>query len=184
MRYFELYPDMRVPGRWHLGDVFRNGVDQKQAFDSHRLLNPDPVDIEVTHPGRGLDYSVTAFDVPVATHKLALAMGVVAGSDIQLIPAKVGGTWGYEVVNCTRLVDCLDEHHSEFEKWTVNDHRPDRVGRYRWVYGLKLDPTRIPSGAHCFRVAGWTVALVVSQELRSVMEHVGCIGADFVNVCG
>src|SRR5262249_45444078 len=136
-----------------------------------------------TDPGRSLDYSSTVFNVPIVSDKLGLAIAVVAGHDVQRLPARVGGRVGYEAINCIRALDCLDEARSNFGKWTVNDHRPDLAGHYRWIYEMRVDPSRIPSDAHFFMIAGW-VAYIVSQELREAMEHAGCIGAKFADVTG
>src|SRR5579863_8904247 len=48
----------RLADRWHLGDIFSDGVDEKRAFDAHRELDSSSVDVEISHSGRGLDYSV------------------------------------------------------------------------------------------------------------------------------
>lgn len=182
MRYFRLTDELGIPGRWHLGDVMRGGYSMKVKLESRRPVIDGPVDVEVTDKGRGLDFSLTAYNVPIASNRLALAIAVVAGSNLQRLPATIGGNGGYEVLHCTRLVNCLDESRTEFTKWTKDDFRPDKAGEYHIVRNLMVDPDRIPIDAHFFRIGGWAVALIVSQELRAAMEHAGCLGARFADV--
>ena len=182
MRYFRLTDELGISGRWHLGDVVRDGSSMKVALESRRPVSDGPVEVEVTDRGRGLDFSLTAYNVPIGSTHLALAIALVAGADVQRLPASIEGEHGYEVLHCTRLVECLDERRTEFTKWTKDDFRPDRAGHYHIVRGLTVDPARIPSDAHFFRIARWAVALIVSEELKAAMEHAGCLGARFDDV--
>jgi hypothetical protein len=182
MRYFDLTDELSIPGRWHLGDVMRGGDSMKVKLESRRPVADGPVDVMVTDKGRSLDFSLTAYNVPIASDRLALAIALVAGADLQRLPAVIGGRRGYEVLHCTHLVDCLDEGRTEFTKWTKDDFRPDKAGEYHIVRGLTVDTDRIPPDAHFFRIAGWAVALIVSEELKAAMEHAGCLGARFADV--
>lgn len=76
----------------------------------------------------------------------------------------------------------LDEARSEFIKWTEHDHRADLAGEFRQVTKLVLARDTIPDDAHFFRIAGWEVALIVSEEVKSAMERVGCFGAEFIEL--
>jgi hypothetical protein len=142
----------------------------------------DELFVEVTHPGRGLDFSLTSFNVPIATHRLALAIASIGAANVQRLSVRIAGQSAFDVMNSTRVVNCLDEEKSEFIKWTQNDHRADLAGQYRQVTRLCLAPGRIPIDADFFRVDGWRVALIVSDSLRAEMERVGCVGAKFQSV--
>jgi hypothetical protein len=85
-------------------------------------------------------------------------------------------------LNSLRVVRCLDEQYSEFLKWTKEDHRADLAGQYRQVTKLALRASAIPADAHFFRIEGWTVALVVSELVKTAMESVGCLGAKFIEI--
>lgn len=136
----------------------------------------------VSHAGRVLDFSLTSFNVPIATSRLANAIANVAGSDVQCLPVSVAGQAGMTVLNALRVVRCLDETRSEFMKWTKEDHRADLAGQYRQVTKLVLAPGAVPSDAHFFRVEGWSVALLVSEAVKVAMERVGCVGAKFIEL--
>jgi hypothetical protein len=182
MRYFRLVDDVNIPGRWHVGEI--TGADGA----SHEFDAGAAVDVEgalsagVTHEGRALEFSLTSFAVPVASRALAEAIADVAGRDVQRIALKLGGRAGFEVLNATRSFDCLDETRSEFVEWTAGDHRADLAGQYRMVPRLHVDARRIPADARLFRVARWSIALVVTEDVKAAMERVGCLGAKFLEV--
>jgi hypothetical protein len=173
---------MTIAGRWHIGEIrAMDGVepvlDAGQWFDS-RL----PLFGLVTRPGRVLDFSLTSFAVPIVSSTLAEAITAVAATDVQWLPVDIAEQTGMMVLNALRVIKCLDESRSEFIKWTKQDHRADLAGQYRQVTSLTVDPKAIPSDAHVFRVEGWLVALIVSEDVRAAMERVGCVGAKFIEV--
>ena len=137
---------------------------------------------EVHHVGRVLDFCLTTFAAPIATSALAEAVQSVAGADVQCIPVTISGQTGMYVLNCLRVIRCLDESKSEFLKWTEQDHRADLAGQYRQVTKLVLERSPIPIGAHFFRIKDWDVALIVSETVKNAMERVGCYGAEFTEL--
>lgn len=183
--FFELLDDMHIRGRWHLGSTrFADGaIDEEPRLVAGIPVSPPrPLTVDIHRAGRALDFSLTGVAEPVVTARLAEAIEEVAHSDIQRLPVSIEGATGggsYEALNAVRVVDCLDEERSEFIKWTSTDGRPDRVGRYRQVTRLFVDKARIPANCHVFRLLGWAVALVVSDEVRSAMLAAGCRGAKF-----
>jgi hypothetical protein len=180
--YFQLRDDLHAPDRWHLGDVTRNGDDQKVLLDAAKPMSLSRLDVEVTDQGVPLDFCFTAFGVAVARSRLAAVVSAVAENDVQQIPTQIGKSLDFNILNVVRIVDCIDEANAEFVKWTADDHRSDLAGQYRWVAPLKLDRRRIPADAHLFRVWGWKAALIVSARLKAAMERAGCQGAKFKHV--
>ena len=180
-RYHQLRDDMTSPARWHLGEILSADGDEP-LLDDGQVCEKGALVAEVTHPGPVLSFSLTSFNTPIVSGPLARAIGPIAGMDVQCLPVVIAGQSGFQVMNVVRVVDCLDEEHSEFLKWTERDHRPDLVGRYKQVVNLRLDRSRIPADANFFRVARWTVALIVSDAVRKAMENVGCDGAKFIPV--
>lgn len=182
MRYFQLRDDVTTRGRWHLSEVLLpTGVEP--LLDAGVSIWPSgALTATVSHAGRALEFSLTSFNVPIATSKLAQAISSVAGQDVQCLPVDIAGKAGMMVVNAVRVVRCLDEARSEFVKWTDKDHRADLAGQYRQVTKLIVDPAAIPLDAHVFRIEGWLIALIVSADVKEVMERVGCIGAKFIDV--
>lgn len=136
----------------------------------------------VTHSGRPLTFTLTSFAVPIASAPLVKVFEQVQGELVQCVPIHIDGCSGFEVVNPLRVVDCLDEKHSEFIKWTTRDHRADLAGSYRQVTKLVIDPGRVPDDLHAFRIKGWEIVFVVSAALKSAMESAGCFGARFTSI--
>lgn len=182
MNYFELFDDVTVPHRWHLGIISLPDGAEPRLRAGIRL---DPIlrpVASVTNPGRVLEFSLTSFGVPVATRPLAEELAAIAGPDVQVVPIEIGGQAGMVAVNVLRVIKCVDETESEFIKWTAQDHRADLAGQYRQITRLVLDRAAIPSDAHVFRIEGWLVALIVSQFAKQAMERVGCYGARFLDL--
>lgn len=167
MKYFRLLDDVTYPGRWHVGAITSDEEDVSDSLWDGRHYIGGPLSAEVTTDGTKLDFCLTSFAVPIGTTAAADAIQREATRDLQRIP--LVGT-SYEVLNSVRVVDCLDEGSSEFQKWTPTDGYPDKVGEYRQVTSLKLNPSCIPKDAHFFRVQGWLIALIVSTPVKEALE--------------
>jgi hypothetical protein len=181
-QYFQLREDVNIAGRWYLGEVTRHGTPQLNFLNGCKLEGGDLLSIALLQNGSELEFCLTSFAVPVVSTSLGSTIALVAQSDVQLFPAIVANGPNRAVLNATRTISCLDESQSEFIRWLPEDGRLDRIGEYRMVTRLKLDRELIPEATHVFRVAGWTVALVVSAAVRDAMINHGCLGANFVQV--
>jgi hypothetical protein len=178
--YYELSDNPYIPGRWHLcAPINDEGCDPSDFTSGKpaRVRSIPNVDIQI--PGIMLDFTLTSFDVPIATHALAEAFGKVAVEALQRIPVTVGGRSGYEILNATRRIRCLDEQRSEFIKWTAFDERPDRINQYRMVTKLHINKALVPFDTHIFRIDGWDVALIVSSKLVDIVRSTGATGLAF-----
>lgn len=182
MQYFRLTDDVEISSRWHIGQIFDADRSRDDFLGGAEVACSDALSAEITRNGRPLDFCLTSFAVPLAAAGLGEALLSCAGTDLQRLPVHILPGLRYEVLNATRSIACLDEQRSEFTKWLPGDHRSDLVGRYRMVPRLVLDPARVPPDAHFFRIAGWEVALIVSQRVKDVMETEGCFGAKFRSV--
>jgi hypothetical protein len=90
----------------------------------------------------------------------------------------------YFLVNVTRTVRCIDDSASEEVRyWKPEDGRPEKVGKYRAVSGMRIDPTKV-GDAKVFRTWGWSIALIVSEDLKEALERAGVTGAKFEEVTG
>lgn len=68
-------------------------------------------------------------------------------------------------------------------RYTQADARlyPERMGQYKAVAGLRIDKS-MPGGAKIFRLWGWPVAIVVSDEVRQALARIGTAGVRFEEV--
>ena len=82
------------------------------------------------------------------------------------------------ILNVVNLVKCLNEDQSSFTKWTEEDGRPDRIGDYRMVTKLRIDP-KAAAGNRLFRVRGWEIALIVNDRVKDCIEGFSESGVTF-----
>jgi hypothetical protein len=187
MRYFQVRDDMRVPGRWILGDPLGEDGQEVTAWyfeEGHVLDGQSPLRLQQVQPGHALDFSLTPLTIPVVHEKVVSLFGRLGlRQQVQFIPAHVEGeSEPYFILNALQLLRCIDDTRSErVEYWRPEDGNPEEVGQYRVVTGLRIDPSRV-GAAHVFRPWGWYVALIVSEHLKQAMEQEGLTGTRFIEV--
>ena len=186
-RYFDLCDDIMIPGRWELGELLHaNGQELEDPW-VFRVSEPvqlrERLRVSLVRKGFPVDFSHAAFSTPEVHVRAAEIFYRLAPDDIQLIPVDVDGHPDqYLVLNAIRLIKCIDENATEeLERWTPEDGRPDKIGKYRAVYGMRIDPSKV-GGAKVFRTWGWSVALVVSGEIKDALEAAGITGLEFKEV--
>jgi hypothetical protein len=172
-RFHRVLDDVEHPGRWHLRapvTVAGEAVDPWQFTAARSLHDLPPLRVPVRHPGLPLPFTFAGFDVPVVAQPVQAALASVGA--LQWIEVEVTGepraTDAYAILNVLQKARCLDESRSQFTKWKAHDRRPDRMGSYRMVTRLAIDPERAPGDV--FRIEGWEVALVVSDAIRAALE--------------
>lgn len=190
MRYFKLSDDMSLQGRWLLGDP--TDSQGQEVDDPWQFKAGCPVQIEtrlkipIDHPGSPLDYSLAGVgNTPIVHKRVANIFAELAPDDVQLLPVDVDGqSEPYCILVATRLIRCIDDNASEEVRyWKPEDGRAEKVGKYRGVSGMRIDPTKI-GGTKVFRTWGWTIALIVSEDVKDALERARVIGAKFEEVTG
>ncbi|HYO57291.1 imm11 family protein [Archangium sp.] len=187
-RYFELWDDLHIPGRWHLStpDVDETGreIDPWQFKDGVVVtLGAAPL-LRMSHPGRALDFTLTGLTVPLVHGRaVSLFKRLSLDQEVQFIPTHVEGfTEPYFLLNALRIIRCIDDARcEEVLYWLPEDNRPDKEGQYRNVRGMKVDPEKV-GDANVFRPWGWTAVLIVSERVKRAMENEGITGPRFVEV--
>ncbi len=81
----------------------------------------------------------------MVTEKVARVLTGLAPGDVQLFPVEVESRpEPYFLVNVTRLPKCIDDKAcTGVRYWTPEDGRPELVGQYRDVYGMRIDPSQV-----------------------------------------
>ncbi|WP_309895368.1 imm11 family protein [Archangium sp.] len=188
-RYFRLYDDMSSPERWVLDDTLD---PQGKPVGARLYLNAVPIRFEgrlrvpILHPGSPLDFSFAdSGDFPVVTEKVASTLAELAPDDVQLYPVEVDSRpEPYFLVNVARLVKCIDDETSEeVLYWTPEDDRPDKLGQYRSVGGMRIDLSKV-GDAKVFRTWGYPKALLVAEDVKESLERTGATGLEFTEVTG
>ena len=187
MRYFDLADDISLPGRWELGQPLDQNDHQLEDPWQFRVGEParfqGPVHIPVKRPGTPLDFSHAAFSIPIVHGRVASLLSEMAPNDVEFIPVRVDGHPDqFRILNATRLIQCIDDNASgEVRYWRPEDGRPEKTGQYRAVYRMRIDPSKVGE-TRVFRTRGWTVALIVSEEIKKALEHMGATGVKFKEV--
>lgn len=187
-RYFDLWDDLYVPGRWHLRapNVDENGqvLDPWRFKDGEVLqMQAAPV-VRLFQPGVELEFNLTGMTVPLVNRRVvSLFERLGLSSEIQFIPARVeGATQPYFILNALRVIRCIDDARCmEALHWLPEDNRPDEVGHYRGIIGLKIDTSKV-GDAQLFRTWGWKMALIVSERVKQALEGEGITGTQFTEV--
>ncbi|NNC19132.1 hypothetical protein HJC22_25775 [Corallococcus exiguus] len=186
-RYYRLLDDVTLPGRWELGiplDAGGHEVEDPWIFREGRPVPPQhELLVPVEHPGTTIDFSLAGFSTPVVSGRVAAVFSELAEQDIQLVPVAVQGREApYAILVATRLIRCIDDEASdEVIRWTPQDGRPDRVGQYRDVDGMRIDPAQV-GDVQVFRTWGWSIALIVSEDIKLALERIRATGMRFTEV--
>ncbi|MFE8597625.1 imm11 family protein [Archangium violaceum] len=188
MRYFDLCDDLYIAGRWHLStpdvDVHGREIDpwQFKAGDVVKLESA-PL-LRMVRPGSALDFSLTGLTVPLVNDRVVSLFGRLGlEQEVQFIPTRVEGfSEPYFLLNALRVIRCIDDDRcEEVLYWHPEDNRPDKLGQYRDISNLRVDPAKI-GDSNIFRPWGWTVALIVSERIKLAMEDAGITGTEFTEV--
>lgn len=160
-------------------------IDAREFSEGRRYEGLTPVTVPLDVDGPRPEFTFGSGNMPVVSQALADVIESICPADVQRFPITVlPSTTGYEILNVTAVADCLDETLSEFvQKWTPEDGQPGKVGQFRAVGVLRIDP-RHTSNHHIFRIRGWEAALIVSHRLKEAMEGIENLGVVFEPVTG
>ncbi|WP_375756422.1 imm11 family protein [Corallococcus exercitus] len=188
-RYFDLSDDVYLEGRWELGHPQdAQGNELKNPWQIFRKGRPSSwagrVRIPIDIPGSVLDYSHASGSIPVVTSRVAAIFERLAPNDVQLFPVDIEGQQPDEffILNAIRRVNCIDDVASEQVRyWTPEDGLAEKVGTYTFVWGMRIDATRLGS-ARVFRPLHWEVVLVIPEDIKLALESIGATGVWFKDV--
>ena len=179
-QYYALRDDRHHPGRWHLSsplDKHGRKINPWQ-FDEGRWLEPrGTIRFPVRPDGVELDFSWAAFSIPVVTQRFVQLFERLGVQEVQFLPVQVEGHTGpYFILNSLRTIRCIDDTRcKEVRYFKPEDGQPEKVGEYRVVRGMRIDPTKV-EGVRIFRPWGWTEALVISEDIKQALEREGLTG--------
>jgi hypothetical protein len=187
MRYFELVDDMRIMDRWELDsplDKEGQEIWHGQFSRGTPLEVRTPASVPLYSPGRALDYTTTALGIPVVHARVKEVFErLQIQEQVQFFPTAIAGqSDSYFLVNVLQVVRCIDDARCEAVfYYTEEDEEPERVGEYRNVRGLRIDPSQV-GDRHIFRPWGWQLAIIVSERVKESLDVAGITGARFRDV--
>jgi hypothetical protein len=171
--FYRLLADPAATSRWYLKsplDPAGDEVDPRLFTQGTPVGSLPPLSLPLRRAGDELDFNFCDFDMVVTPSAFNAELETLVGSVIQRIPVIVDGRsdW-FEILNICELVKCVDEARSVLTKWTAADGRPDKIGQYRMIVELKIDPAAAQDH-QIFRIADWPIALIVSEKVKSLLE--------------
>jgi hypothetical protein len=180
---YQVIPDfIRFPDQWFLDDpraADDQEIDARDFTEGRPYEGPLPARVPVYQPGREVAFALSSFDMPVVSSLVADAIERVAAGEAEFFPVKIAGAKGqYQILNVICRAECLDEARSEFTMWTEADNYPEMMGNYKMISTIRVDPART-EGHHIFRIARWTLALLVSDTLKKLLEDIPKLGVVF-----
>jgi hypothetical protein len=184
--HYLLKDDMRIAGRWHLRhplDEHGEKINPWQFTKSLRLEPLGTLHFPVKPDGLALDFTLDAFLTPVVHGRVVQIFERLGIQEVQFLPVQVEGHAGpYFILNTLRVIRCIDDERcEEVQYWKPEDGEPEKVGEYRFVAGLRIEPARV-GDACIFRPWGWPLALLISEELKQALEAERITGTRFVEV--
>lgn len=194
LNYFRLVADLYAPDgsdSWVLHGPFdEHGARltepgkfcRGQHFDGANQA--EPLTFRIAQPaGTPVDFNISAIGIPVIPARVVHLFEQLGTTDVQFLPTKIASHPGpWFILNITRVVRCIDDARcSEVLYWKPEDGEPKKVGTYRAVYDIRIDPKKT-EGAHIFRTWGWPVAIIVSHALKEALEQEHVTGAKFIEV--
>jgi hypothetical protein len=184
--HYLLKDDMRIAGRWHLRhplDEHGEKINPWQFTKGQRLEPLRTIHFPVKPDGVALEFTLDAFLTPVVHGRVVQLFERLGIQEVQFLPVQVEGhAVPYFILNTLRTLRCIDDARcEEVQYWKPEDGEPEKVGEYRFVAGLRIDPTKA-EGARIFRPWGWPLALLISEDLKQALEAERITGTRFVEV--
>lgn len=186
-RFFELTENVQS-GFWYLGDPLDERgqeIEERWMFSVGQPVRvTGRLSMPIDAPGKPLDFCIAGTGAtPIVHVRVAFLFAEMAPNDVQLIPVNIQGQPDqYLILVATKLIRCIDDAASEEVRyWKPEDGQPERVGDYKSVMGMRIDPTKV-GDAKVFRTAGYDIALIVSEDIKQALEHAKTRGAKFTAV--
>ena len=185
-RYYKLTDDMDIATRWHLRppvDEHGQKINPWQFTEGRKLERQGFIRFPVRPDGVTLEFTQDAFATPVVHERVVQIFERLGLQEVQFLPVQVEGHSGpYFILNALRIIRCIDDARcEEVRHWKPEHGEPEKVGQYRSVAGLRIDPTKA-EGARVFRPWGWVLALLVSEDVKDALEREHITGTRFTEV--
>ncbi|QSQ25834.1 hypothetical protein JY651_13270 [Pyxidicoccus parkwayensis] len=187
-RFFDLNIDVYVPGRWYLTEpTHLSGAELEdgwQFMQGRKAELREKLRVPLRRPGKSLNYTTAgAGQTPIVKEHVASVFRELAPDDVQILPVEVEGEdTPYYLLNVARELRCIDDAAcEEVQLYGPEDGRPDRLGEYRAVSGLRIDKSKV-GDARVFRLWGWHPPIIVDGDIKEALERVGLVGGLFDEV--
>jgi hypothetical protein len=187
MKYYRVLADNQgYADAWFLGAP--RAIDGKpiESWDftfGRPYIGPSPAFVAIQKQGRPAAFALGSFDMPVVSRGVAERLSRVCPTDFERYPVTIDeNVQGFEIINAIHAVRCVDESRAKTRKWGPDDMRQDKLGQYIEIDPLLIDPRKV-EGRHLFRIWGYDVALIASDEVKQSLTDICDLGVVFKPVC-
>ncbi|MCA0454325.1 MAG: hypothetical protein LCI00_10160 [Chloroflexi bacterium] len=185
MNFFRLIFDVELENRWlpldivdEVGEVIPpNSFTKGIPFGLPKIEKLKVVlDPEVI--GNPVHFAMTPWQVPIVDSALAKIIEDFEADAIQRIPVTVlPDKENYEILNIVSKLNCLD-----YDRTTIQYYEeyapPGKIGKIRSLTNIHLI-SRSAENHHIFRLADYTLIIVVSEVLKLALEEKRFTGMRF-----
>ncbi len=135
--------------------------------------------IPVQYAGPSLDFTITAFGIPVVRATTMRQIECVVNiTGVVTIPVAIDGyTFGeFEILALANMLKCFDWNRSSYELSSAgrNGNKPLRM-----VSQWYVDSSQIPAHCDLFRVFEWPASIIVSRRIFDAFRELKVSGATF-----
>lgn len=179
MKYYRLVEDMARYNKWYLTEVSNISHEEQWNFTMKPFYSIDKeLLLSIKIDGEQTDFTENlTYDIPIISHKLREILHPYGISTSKVNIQNKNVIEDYYAIGVD-IIDCVDEDKSKYIKYEKDDlARPDKAGDYKVFNKMVLNLNKI-NGKHIFRIKGYLVYLVVSEEIKSIIENnnvVGCL---------
>ncbi|MCW9715922.1 imm11 family protein [Avibacterium sp. 21-594] len=185
MKYYRLSEDMEILNKWYLGEINDSLYIEQWGFTMFPHYSIDKeMSVPIEIHGIKTDFTENlVYGVPILSPK---AKDVLLHYDIIFSAVNVldnGRFFSTYYAIGVDIIDAIDEEKSKYIKYKKDDPvRPDREGDYKYFDKIVLNSSKI-DGKHIFRIKGYSIYLVISEELKLRIESAGLTGFYFEEIC-
>jgi hypothetical protein len=168
VRYYRVQVAPDVGQQWFPNEpIGPDGVSvDARIFTDCTKYDGPPLVLRTRQSGRRFQINLGPFDMPIIDVDFGDKLVRLASNDLQLVAAKIDGKDLAYIVNVLTCCDCIDEARTIGTKWTPADSRPEKVGKYRMIVHLFVDPSRV-GDSDVFRIRHWETPLIISERVAS-----------------
>ena len=186
-KIFELRPSLNRAVVWRLGtprEPDGSEVEPWRYLDSRLTAASENLVVPVRREGEHADLNMTTHRLWIVTERARnVISSAVPASDVQFVACRASDGTPLYVLNTLNLVDCFDYARSEGIVLHDDPVNTWRMGKVKYAHKWLIDPCRA-EGASLFRVRNDDVALLVSSELKQLLQKEQLTGAAFACVSG
>jgi hypothetical protein len=133
----------------------------------------------VIEPGRTVDIEFAFPMALVVSESVKSVLLSEENLNVEFVPVSIAGEPREKfAVNVLSVVSCFDFERSTYTPYRADDE-PVKAGMPEYVLELKVDP-RLAPATPLFRVAESDFDIVVSDEVKTLLERARFVGASFV----